>query len=99
MIHFVALFKLALLLGDIEERIRVLTSMGQLPLAALTARLYKLDDISAALEEALGVIIIFILFSLLNKMLSCSVFIWILQFHRMQPRFFQFNALYVPVKT
>ncbi|XP_053990351.1 uncharacterized protein LOC128882670 isoform X2 [Hylaeus volcanicus] len=44
----------ALLLGDVEERIRVLTSMGQLPLAAMTARLYKLDDISVALEEALG---------------------------------------------
>lgn len=42
----------ALLLGDVEERIRVLASVGQLPLAALIAKVYKLDDISKALDDA-----------------------------------------------
>jgi len=42
----------ALMLGDVEERVRILADVGQIPLAALTANVHGLHDYTKALEES-----------------------------------------------
>merc|ERR1719158_595704 len=44
----------ALLCGDVEERVKILAEMGQVPLAALTARTHGLTDFLESLEGSLG---------------------------------------------
>ncbi|EGD72417.1 COP1 protein [Salpingoeca rosetta] len=47
-------FQTALLLGDMEERIRVLQSVGQGPLAYLTAATHGYDDKATEIAQTLG---------------------------------------------
>lgn len=47
-------FHNALYLGDVEERVRVLASSGQGPLAYLTAATHGLSDAAAQIAESLG---------------------------------------------
>lgn len=43
----------ALLVGNVEERVKVLAEMGQVALAALTARTHGLEELAVTLEESL----------------------------------------------
>merc|ERR1719253_2316475 len=43
----------ALLVGDVAERVKVLAEMGQVALAALTARTHGLEELAVTLEESL----------------------------------------------
>lgn len=47
-------FHTALYLGDVEERVKILKSVGQLPLAYLTAATYGLGESAGEIEKALG---------------------------------------------
>jgi coatomer protein complex subunit alpha (xenin) len=46
-------FNNALMLGSVEERVKVLAEMGQVPLAALTAKAHNLQEFIPKLEEQL----------------------------------------------
>jgi len=46
-------FHNALMLGQIEERVKIMAEMGQVPLAALTARTHNLTEYTEKLEEQL----------------------------------------------
>lgn len=46
-------FHNAVMLGNIEERVKILAEMGQIPLAALTAKAHGLTDFVTKLEEQL----------------------------------------------
>mmetsp|Transcript_59015 Transcript_59015/g.104866 ORF Transcript_59015/g.104866 Transcript_59015/m.104866 type:complete len:1226 (+) Transcript_59015:36-3713(+) len=46
-------FNNALMLGMVEERVKIMAEMGQVPLAALTARTHNLTDYMEKLEEQL----------------------------------------------
>eukprot|EP00928_Gymnodinium_smaydae_P028308 TRINITY_DN2160_c0_g3_i1.p1 TRINITY_DN2160_c0_g3~~TRINITY_DN2160_c0_g3_i1.p1 ORF type:complete len:1244 (-),score=301.09 TRINITY_DN2160_c0_g3_i1:224-3895(-) len=47
-------FSNALMLGNIEERVKVLAEMGQVPLAYLTAKAHNLEEFIPKLEEQLA---------------------------------------------
>lgn len=49
-----AQFHNALYVGDVEERVKVLRSVGQLPLAYLTAQTHGLTEVANELSEQLG---------------------------------------------
>lgn len=46
-------FNNALMLGDVEERVKIMAELGQVPLAALTAKAHNLVDFIPKLEEQL----------------------------------------------
>jgi len=46
-------FNYALMLGLVEERVKILAEMGQIPLASLTAKCYGLHDYAQKLEESM----------------------------------------------
>jgi len=46
-------FSNALMLGQVEERVKIMAEMGQVPLAALTARTHNLTDFMEKLEDQL----------------------------------------------
>ncbi|CAE7866195.1 unnamed protein product, partial [Symbiodinium necroappetens] len=46
-------FHNALMLGQVEERVKIMAEMGQVPLAALTARAHRLTEYMEKLEEQL----------------------------------------------
>merc|ERR1740121_2379518 len=46
-------FHNALMLGSVEERVKVMAEMGQVPLAALTAKAHNLAEFMAKLEDQL----------------------------------------------
>mmetsp|Transcript_113163 Transcript_113163/g.359656 ORF Transcript_113163/g.359656 Transcript_113163/m.359656 type:complete len:1221 (+) Transcript_113163:191-3853(+) len=46
-------FNNAMLLGNIEERVKIMAEMGQIPLAALTAKAHNLTEFIPKLEEQL----------------------------------------------
>mmetsp|Transcript_23197 Transcript_23197/g.64834 ORF Transcript_23197/g.64834 Transcript_23197/m.64834 type:complete len:1217 (-) Transcript_23197:83-3733(-) len=46
-------FMNALMLGDIEERVKIMAEMGQVPLAALTAKAHNMTEYIPKLEEQL----------------------------------------------
>merc|ERR1711988_1307776 len=41
------------MLGMVEDRVKILAEMGQIPLAALTAKAHTLEEFQAKLEEQL----------------------------------------------
>lgn len=47
-------FHNALMLGHVEERVKIMAEMGQVPLAALTARAHQLKEYMEKLEEQLS---------------------------------------------
>ena len=47
-------FNNALMLGNVEERVKVLAETGQIPLAYLTAKSHGLDEMAGLLEESVG---------------------------------------------
>jgi len=46
-------FNLALMLGNVEERVKIMAEMGQVPLALLTAKTHDLQEFVPKLEEQL----------------------------------------------
>jgi len=46
-------FNNALMLGNVEERVKIMAEMGQVPLAALTAKTHNLTDFMEKLEDQL----------------------------------------------
>lgn len=46
-------FNNALMLGNVEERVKIMAELGQVPLAALTAHAHNLTEFTAKLEEQL----------------------------------------------